>query len=64
MVGARAVEIVQVAAVAMSCGMRIDALARFMVSFPTYTGVLGKAAYRAMGQMGMELRGASPEGMA
>jgi dihydrolipoamide dehydrogenase len=60
-VGARAVEIVQVAAIAMSCGMRIDALARFMVSFPTYTGVLGKAAYRAMRELGREFRGGAAD---
>jgi pyruvate/2-oxoglutarate dehydrogenase complex dihydrolipoamide dehydrogenase (E3) component len=47
-VGERAVEIVQVAAVAMAAGMEVGALARIPLSFPTYTGIIGRAASRAL----------------
>jgi dihydrolipoamide dehydrogenase len=43
-VGERAVDIVQTAAVAIAAGMRVDELARVPLSFPTYTGILGRAA--------------------
>lgn len=43
-VGERAVEITQVAAVAMTSGMRIDEFARIPLSFPTYAGILGRVA--------------------
>lgn len=43
-VGERAVEIVQAAAIAMAGGMRVDALARLPLSFPTSVGILGHAA--------------------
>jgi dihydrolipoamide dehydrogenase len=46
-VGERAVDIVQVAAVAMAGGLRVDQLARVPLSYPTYAGILGRAAYRA-----------------
>ncbi|HEX7235315.1 MAG TPA: NAD(P)/FAD-dependent oxidoreductase, partial [Gammaproteobacteria bacterium] len=46
-VGERAVDIAQVAAVAMTARMSIDALAHVPLSFPTYTGILGRAAARA-----------------
>lgn len=46
-VGERAVDIVQVAAVAMSARMTVDALARVPLSFPTHAGILGRAAARA-----------------
>ncbi|NVB78436.1 MAG: NAD(P)/FAD-dependent oxidoreductase [Kofleriaceae bacterium] len=46
-VGERAVEIVQVAAIAMAGSMRVDTLARIPLSFPTYTGILGRAAASA-----------------
>ena len=45
-VGDRAVDIVQVAAVAMAAEMRVDRLADFPLSFPTYAGVLSQAAAR------------------
>jgi pyruvate/2-oxoglutarate dehydrogenase complex dihydrolipoamide dehydrogenase (E3) component len=53
-VGERAVEIVQVTAIAMSGGMRVEDLARLPMSFPTYTGILGRAAYRITEQLGLE----------
>jgi dihydrolipoamide dehydrogenase len=43
-VGERAVEIAQVAAIAISAGMRVDDLARVPLAFPTYTGNLAYAA--------------------
>jgi len=46
-VGERAVEIAQVVAIAMANDMRVDDLARLPLSFPTYAGILGRAAYRA-----------------
>ena len=54
-VGERAVEIVQVAAVAMAAGMRVDALARIPISFPTCAGMLGRAAYRAAQELDLEV---------
>ena len=50
-VGERAVEMVQIVAVAMTSGMTVDRLARVPLSFPTYTGILGRAAYRACLQL-------------
>jgi SpoU rRNA methylase family enzyme len=52
-VGDRAVEIVQVVAIAMSSGSRVEDLAQISLSFPTYTGVLSRAAYRACEQLGV-----------
>ncbi|AKF04487.1 dihydrolipoyl dehydrogenase family protein [Sandaracinus amylolyticus] len=46
-VGDRAVDIVQLAAIAISAGMTVDELARVPFSFPTYAGVLGRAATTA-----------------
>ena len=46
-VGERAVEIAQLAAVAMAADMRVDDLARVAVSFPTYAEVLVHAAVLA-----------------
>ncbi len=43
-VGERAVEITQVAAVAITAGMRVDEFARIPLSFPTYAGILGRVA--------------------
>ncbi|MFL5606188.1 MAG: dihydrolipoyl dehydrogenase family protein, partial [Gemmatimonadaceae bacterium] len=50
-VGERAVEIVQVAAIAMSAEMGVRAIARIPLSFPTYTGILGRAAGRALEEL-------------
>ena len=55
-VGDRAVEIVQVVAIAMSGGLRVEELARVPLSFPTYTGILARAAYRAADQLGLATR--------
>ena len=50
-VGERAVEIVQVVAIAIAAGMQVDQLARVPLSFPTYAGILVRAAYRAAEQI-------------
>jgi len=57
-VGERAVEIVQVVAIAIAAGMRVDALAKVPLSFPTYAGILGRAAYRAAQQIHPEFQSA------
>ncbi len=43
-VGERAVEITQVATIAITAGMRVDELAHVPLSFPTYAGILGRVA--------------------
>jgi pyruvate/2-oxoglutarate dehydrogenase complex dihydrolipoamide dehydrogenase (E3) component len=50
-VGERAVEIVQVVAIAVAAGLRVDDLSKIPLSFPTYTGILMRAAYRAAEQI-------------
>jgi pyruvate/2-oxoglutarate dehydrogenase complex dihydrolipoamide dehydrogenase (E3) component len=49
--GERAVEIVQVVSIAMAGKLRVDELARIPLSFPTYAGILARAAYRAAQQI-------------
>jgi dihydrolipoamide dehydrogenase len=46
-VGERAVDIAQLAAIAMTARMSVDALAHVPLSFPTHAGILGRAAARA-----------------
>ena len=53
-VGERAVDIVQTAAVAMAAELRVDRLARVPLSFPTYGGILGRAAAMAARQLQQE----------
>jgi dihydrolipoamide dehydrogenase len=50
-VGERAVDIVQLAAVAMATGLSVDGLAQVPFSFPTYAGVLGRVAASATYQL-------------
>lgn len=54
-VGERAVEITQVAAVAMSGNMKVDDLARVPLSFPTYAGVLGRVAATVSRQLNLKV---------
>lgn len=54
-VGERAVDITQVAAVAMTAGMRVDELARVPLSFPTYAGILSRVAVSAAHQLNLTL---------
>jgi dihydrolipoamide dehydrogenase len=53
-VGERAVEIIQVAAVAIAARMRVDDLASVPLSFPTYAGVLGRVAAKATRQLNLK----------
>ena len=48
-VGERAVEIAQVAAVAIAAAMPVEQFVRIPISFPTYTNVLERAAIDAAG---------------
>ena len=54
-VGERAVEIVQVVAIAIAAGLKVEELAQIPLSFPTYAGIVGRAAYRAAGQLNRQL---------
>jgi len=54
-VGERAVEITQVAAIAIAAGMRVDDLARVPLSFPTYAGILGRVAASAARQLNLKV---------
>jgi dihydrolipoamide dehydrogenase len=54
-VGERAVEITQLAAVAMTADMGVDALSQVALSFPTYAGVLGRVAAAATHQLNLKI---------
>jgi dihydrolipoamide dehydrogenase len=54
-VGERAVEITQVAAIAIAAGMRVDDLAQIPLAYPTYGGILARAAVMAAGQLGLSV---------
>ena len=54
-VGERAVEITQVAAVCMAARMRVDHLAQVPLSFPTYAGVLGIVAAQASRKLNLNV---------
>ncbi len=50
-VGERAVELAQLASIAMASRMRVEELALVPFSFPTYANALGRAAVRAASQL-------------
>ena len=52
-VGERAVEVAQMAAIAMTGAMTVDMVARIPLSFPTYANVFGRAALRAIRELGI-----------
>jgi dihydrolipoamide dehydrogenase len=52
-VGERAIEISQVAAIAIAGGMRVDELAHVPLSFPTYAGILGRVAASVTRQLNL-----------
>ena len=54
-VGERAVEIAQVAAIAISARMRVDELAQVPLAFPTYTGNLAYVAAAAARQLDLNV---------
>jgi pyruvate/2-oxoglutarate dehydrogenase complex dihydrolipoamide dehydrogenase (E3) component len=58
-VGERAVDIVQIAAMAIAAGIRVDDLARVPLSFPTYSGVLGRAVVTAARRLNQVVEGAT-----
>jgi dihydrolipoamide dehydrogenase len=53
-VGERAVEITQLAAIAITAGMRVDELAQVPLSFPTYAGILGRVAASVTRQLNQQ----------
>ena len=53
-VGERAVEITQVAAIAIAAKMRVDDLAHIPLSFPTYAGILARVAASAARKLNLE----------
>jgi pyruvate/2-oxoglutarate dehydrogenase complex dihydrolipoamide dehydrogenase (E3) component len=54
-VGERAVEITQVAAIAIAARMRVDDLARIPLSFPTYAGILARVAASAAHELNLKV---------
>jgi dihydrolipoamide dehydrogenase len=56
-VGERAVEIAQLAAIAIAAGMRVDDLAHIPLSFPTYAGALARVAASATRQLNRQAEG-------
>ena len=62
-VGERAVELAQLAAIAVASGMTVEQLALVPFSFPTYANALGRAAISAAHQLDSRSRW-SDEGMA
>jgi pyruvate/2-oxoglutarate dehydrogenase complex dihydrolipoamide dehydrogenase (E3) component len=54
-VGERAVEITQVAAIAIAAGMPVRELAQVPLSFPTYAGILGRVAANAARSLNQEV---------
>jgi pyruvate/2-oxoglutarate dehydrogenase complex dihydrolipoamide dehydrogenase (E3) component len=58
-VGERAVDTVQIAAMAIAAGMPVDDLARVPLSFPTYSGILGRAVVTAAARLNRTVDGSS-----
>jgi pyruvate/2-oxoglutarate dehydrogenase complex dihydrolipoamide dehydrogenase (E3) component len=54
-VGERAVELAQIAAVAIAGGVTVDELSRIPLSFPTYTEVVHRAAFAAARTLGSDV---------
>jgi len=54
-VGERAVEITQLAAIAIAARMRVNELAHIPLSFPTYAGILAHVAASATRELNMEV---------
>jgi len=54
-IGERAVDIVEVAAIAIAAGMRVDELAHIPLSYPTYAGILVRAAVSAAHKLGLKV---------
>ena len=54
-IGERAVDIAEVAAIAIAAGMRVDELARIPLAFPTYAGILANVAVNAARQLDLRV---------
>ncbi|MDI3561909.1 NAD(P)/FAD-dependent oxidoreductase [Bradyrhizobium sp. Arg816] len=54
-IGERAVDIVEVAAIAIAAGMRVDDLAQIPLAYPTYAAILVRAAVMAAGELGLNV---------
>jgi pyruvate/2-oxoglutarate dehydrogenase complex dihydrolipoamide dehydrogenase (E3) component len=54
-VGERAIDITQVAAVAIAANMKVDDLARVPLSFPTYAAALGRVAAKVTRELNIRL---------
>src|SRR5215471_3714314 len=54
-IGERAVDIVEVAAIALAAGMSVDELARIPLSYPTYARSLVGAAVKAARELGLQV---------
>ena len=54
-IGERAVDIAEVAAIAIAAGMRVDDLARIPLSYPTYAGILVSVAVKAAHDLGLKV---------
>ena len=54
-VGERAVEITQLAAIAIAAKMRVDDLAHIPLSFPTYAGILARVAASAARELNLKV---------
>jgi dihydrolipoamide dehydrogenase len=54
-IGERAVDIAEVAALAMAGGMQVDDVARVPLAYPTYAGVLGRAAASAARKLDLKV---------
>jgi pyruvate/2-oxoglutarate dehydrogenase complex dihydrolipoamide dehydrogenase (E3) component len=54
-VGERAVEITQLAAIAIAAKMRVDDLAHIPLSFPTYAGILARVAASAARELNLNV---------
>ena len=54
-IGERAVDIAQVAAIAIAAGMRVDEFARVPLAYPTYAGILVTAAASAARQLDLKV---------
>jgi pyruvate/2-oxoglutarate dehydrogenase complex dihydrolipoamide dehydrogenase (E3) component len=52
-VGERAIELAQLAAIAIAAEMQVEQLALVPFSFPTYANALGRAAIKAARQLGV-----------
>ena len=54
-IGERAVDIAEVAAIAIAAGMRVDDLARIPLSYPNYAGILVSVAVKAAHELGVAI---------